>query len=120
MRAMFRSWWQQIKQHRVAIGVGGIILVVAIALIIAGYWFDWTGFNGYYQVTTAHTISGPSAGTVVRTEVSQPGKTLWDWLQLVIIPLVLTFGIWWLTRLQQQRDQQLADRRAKTEREISL
>src|SRR5712692_11090556 len=47
-------------------------------------------------------------------------KTLWDWLQLLIIPSVLTFGVWWLTRLQQQHDQKLAEKRAQTEREISL
>jgi len=85
MIARLRSWWKQIKQRRVAIGVVGIVLVVVIALFIAGYGFDWTGFNGYNQVTTAHTTSGPSAGTVVRTEVYQPGKALWDWLQLLTI-----------------------------------
>jgi hypothetical protein len=55
MESRFRFWWQQIKQHRVAIGVAGVVLVVVIALIIAGYWFDWTGFNGYNQVTIAHS-----------------------------------------------------------------
>src|SRR5205809_1440020 len=89
MVARLRSWWQQIKQHRVAIGVVAIALVVVIALIIAGYWFDWTGFNGYNKVTTAHTISGTNAATVTKTEEYQPGKALWDWLQLLIIPLVL-------------------------------
>ncbi len=58
MVARLRSWWEQIKQRRVAIGVVGIVLVVVIALIIAGYWFDWTGFDGYNQVTIAHTTSG--------------------------------------------------------------
>ena len=46
MGARFRSWWQQIKKHRVAIGVVAMVLVVAITLIIVGYWFDWAGFNG--------------------------------------------------------------------------
>jgi hypothetical protein len=76
MTTKFRSWWQQIKQHRVAIGVVGCILVLAIALVIVVVWFNGTGFDGYTQVTTAHTISGPPAGTVVRTEVYQPGKAL--------------------------------------------
>ena len=40
-------------------------------------------------MTIAHITSGPSAGTVTRTEEYQPGKTLWDWLQLLIIPVVL-------------------------------
>src|SRR6266567_6901644 len=123
MSAKLRSWWEQIKQRRVAIGVVGIVLVVGIALIIAGYWFDWTGFNGYNQVTTAHTISGPSAGTVVKTEVYQPGKTLWDWLNLLgvlAIPVAVGFGTVWFTHTQQQRDQLLADQRAQTERDIAV
>ncbi len=119
MIARFRSWWQQIKQHRVAIGVVGIGLAVVIALIIAGYWLDWTGFDGYNQVTTAHTITGPSAGTVVRTVVYQPGKALWDWLQLAIIPAAIAFGVLWFSRLKQQRYQQLADQRANSEREAA-
>src|SRR5258708_19258020 len=89
MGARLRSWWQQINQHRVVIGVVAIVLVVVITLIIAGYWFDWTGFNGYNRVTIAHIISGTNAGTVTKTEEYQPGKALWDWLQLLIIPLVL-------------------------------
>jgi len=98
-----RSWWQKMIQHPVAIGVVGIVLVAVIALIITGYWFDWTGFDGYTQVTTAHTISGPSVGTVVRTEVYQPGKTLWDWLNLLgvlAIPAVVGLGAAWYTAQQ--------------------
>src|SRR5437016_5608016 len=98
MASKFGEWWQKVKQYWVAIGVVGIGLVVVIALIIFGYRLDWTGFNGN----------------------NKSGKTLWDWLQLLIIPSVLTFGVWWLTRLQQHSDQQFADQRAQTEREIAL
>jgi fumarate reductase subunit C len=62
MGMQLRSWWQKIKQHWVAIVVGAIVLVVIIVLIVVGYSFDWTGFLR---------------------------KTLWDWLQLLNIPLVL-------------------------------
>jgi hypothetical protein len=86
------KWWQQLKQHRVAIGVVAIVFVVVIVLIIAGYWLDWTGVNGYNKITVAHTISGINTGTVTRTEEYQPGKGLWDWLQLLIIPAVLAVG----------------------------
>jgi len=112
MRAKLRSWWQQIKQHRVAIGVVGIILVAVITLIIAGYWFDWTGFNGYNKITIAHTISGTNAGTVIKTEEYQPGKALWDWLQLLIIPAVLAVGGYlfnYTTTRAEQRNTQLQD-----------
>ena len=97
MRARFRSWWQYIRKHWVALGVVGIVLVVVIVLIIVGYRFDWTGFNGYTKVTTAHTTGGPNVGTVVRTEEDQPGKGLWDWLQLLFVPTVLTLGAVWIT-----------------------
>src|SRR6266581_1894736 len=92
MEARFRSWWQKIRQHRVAIAIITAIIVVVIALIIIGYWFDVTGFNGYTQVSTIRTLSGPTAGTVTRTEVYQSGKTLWDWMQLLIVPVVLAVG----------------------------
>src|SRR5436309_15808405 len=108
MVARFRSWWQQIKQHRVAIKVAAIVLVtivlvVVIALIIAGYWFDWTGFNGYNKVTIAHIISSTNAGTVTKTEEYQPGKSLWDWLQLLgvlAVPVVVGLGAAWFTAQQ--------------------
>src|SRR5260221_9101022 len=80
MGARFRSWWQQIKKHRVAIVVTTAIMVVAVALIIVGYWFDATGFNGYTQVSIIRTLSGPTAGTITKTETYQPGKTHWGLL----------------------------------------
>lgn len=78
-----RSWWQKRKPHRGAIGVLVVILVVIIALIIAGYWFDWTGFKG---------------------------KTAWDWLGLLAtlaIPVVVGFGVAWYTT-RQNHDREIA------------
>ncbi len=105
MATTFRSWWQKIKQHRVAIAVVAIVLVVVIALIIVGYRFDWTGFNGYNKVTITHIISGTNAGTVTKTEEYQPGKSIWDWLQLLgvlAIPVVVGFGAVWFTTRQSK------------------
>ena len=126
MGARFRSWWQQIKKHRFAIGVVAIVLVVAITLIIVGYWFDWAGFNGYNKITVAHTISGTNAGTVIRTEEYQPGRTLWDWMQLLIIPAVLAVGGFWFNHrerkeaeLRADTERKAAEVRAKNERDIA-
>src|SRR5437660_11189329 len=94
MGARFRSWWQHIKQHLVTILVVAIILVIAIALIIVGYRFDWTGFNGN----------------------NKSGKTLWDWLQLLFIPAILTLGAVWFTS-RQNHDLEIA---ADTQREAVL
>ncbi len=105
MTAKLRSWWEQILKYWRAIGVVAIVLivVVVIALIVAVVVSNGTGFNGYIKVSTVHTISGPSAGTVTRTEEYQPGKTLWDLLQLLAalaIPVVVGFGAAWFTAQQ--------------------
>ena len=120
MGARLRSWWQQIKQHRVAIGVVGVGLVAVIMLFIVSYLFDWTGFNGYNKVTIAHTISGTNAGTVTKTEEYQPGKTLWDWLQLLIIPAVLAVGGYLFNYTTSKNEQQSTQLRDQTERDIAL
>ena len=107
MGTRLRSWWQLIKQHRVAILVVASILVVVVALIVVGYSIDWTGFNGYAIITTTQTIKGISPPTVTRTVANQPGKTLWDWLQLLFIPAILTLGAVWFTS-RQNHDHKIA------------
>lgn len=136
MGARLRSWWQQIKrlgarfrslsqkikQYRRAIGVVVVvvfIVVVVIVLIIAVVMSNGTGFNGYNKVSKVHTISGPSAGTVTITEEYQPGKTLWDLLQLLIVPVVLAIGGFWLNQIQKSREEKTTEQQAKTEREIA-
>ena len=78
--------------------IGIIVLTVVIVLIVAGYIFnwDWTGLNGYNKA-----------------------KTLWDWLQLLIIPVVLTIGGFWLNQIQTSRQEQAAEQRVEVERSIA-
>jgi uncharacterized protein YjbI with pentapeptide repeats len=107
MGAMLRAWWEQMQKYRRAIGVVVIVLivVVVIALMIVVVLSNGSGFNGYNKVSTVHTISGPSAGTVTRTEEYQPGKTLWDLLQLLAalaIPVVVGLGAAWYTAQQRK------------------
>ncbi len=111
-----RSWRQK---NWVAIGVGTIVFVIVIVLIIAGYQNNWTGFNGYNKVTITHAISGTNAGTTTVTEEYQPGKTLWDWLQLLFIPGILTLGAVWFTA-RQSHDLQIAERQRGAERELAV
>ena len=116
MIAKLLSWLQQ---HRVAIGVVGIVLIVVIALIIVGYWFNWTGFNGYNKITVTHVTSGTNAGTVTKTEEYQPGKTLWDWLQLFIIPLVLAVVALLFNLATTRTEQRITNQRILEDRQIA-
>src|SRR5260370_139566 len=76
----------------VVAGVLGIALLVAIFL---GYWFnwDWTGLGPY---------SSPAKGSNFHQ-----GKTLWDWMQLLIIPLVLAIGGFALSQVQKNTEQKI-------------
>lgn len=70
--------------------VGRLLIVVVfialfagvLALIAFGYSFSWTGFSR---------------------------KTLWDWLQLLIIPVVLAVGGFWLSQIQKRNEQRVTD-----------
>jgi uncharacterized protein YjbI with pentapeptide repeats len=88
------------------------VLVAVIALIVLftlGYIFNWawTGVGPY--ISPSHP----------QTRDFQRGKTLYDWLQLFFIPAAIAFGVVWFNRLQQKRDQQLAEKRVQTEREVA-
>src|SRR5437868_3269382 len=60
-----------------------LLICLIIFLIQIGYMFDWTGFNGYTITTISKTIGGTTAPTTTTTTAYQPGKTLYDWLQLI-------------------------------------
>src|SRR5690349_17874168 len=46
-------------------------------------------------------------------------KTLWDWMDLLIIPFVLIVGAFYLNRSDRAVDRQMVEDRAKLEREIA-
>jgi pentapeptide repeat protein len=80
------------------------IFVVAIVtiLILLGYRESWTGF-----------------GEAVQNIQVRPAKSVWDWLDLLIVPMFLALIAWLLNRAEQRRTQFLADRRAEVDRRIA-
>ena len=97
MPARGPSWWRQIEQRLVTILVVASILIVASALIIIGYRFDWTGFNGKDKL----------------------GKTLYDWMQLLFIPVVLAVAGFWFNHRERKAAELRADRaRRRRQREL--
>lgn len=106
MVAKLHSWRQQIKQHRRAIGVVGIALVVLIVIVLIYLEIRFYG-SGFTD------------------------KTLWNWLQLLIVPLVLALvallfqGATTRTERQitQQRyenDQRIVQQRYEKDQELAI
>jgi hypothetical protein len=83
--------------------IGGIAFVVTYMLVwlaMQGYASAWTGF-------------GQAANGSL-----QP-KTLWDWMNLLLIPLILAGGVFFLNRTKRETEQQQADKQAALEHEIA-
>jgi uncharacterized protein YjbI with pentapeptide repeats len=71
-----------------------IVALVMFTSLIGGYIFEWKW-----------------TGIIAHNDF--PKRTLWDWLQLLIIPAVLAGGGIWFNRRQQARSQQSEDQRAQ-------
>jgi uncharacterized protein YjbI with pentapeptide repeats len=73
----------------------GVLLVLVAAIIVfGGYHFGW-GWTGIVK------------------DKDFPKRTLWDWLQLFIIPAVLAGGGIWINRQQEARSDEAEDQRAQ-------
>jgi len=62
-------------------------------LIWLGYHVDWTGFRSY------------TTPIVDKSRTFTRAKTLWDWLQLLVIPVALALGVFWLNHEEAKRKQ---------------
>ncbi len=117
-----RSWWHQITRHpvRTVLITFLAVVVVLIILSILGYIYnwDWTGLGPY--------VSPPHS----KDSDFQRSKTMWDWLQLLIIPAVLAVAGYLInltisrneqeaTKQHAQSEREAAEKRAETERIIA-
>jgi len=78
----------------------GIVLGVAV-LIVAGagyiYELDWTGIS----------------------KTDYPKRTFWDWLKLLLVPVVLGIGGYLFRQSENRRSQKIADQQREVDREIA-
>jgi pentapeptide repeat protein len=110
-----QKWWQRNKQLLVWSGIVIIVVFALFALLIYIFGWDWTGFNGgYSQITTTST----SHGTTIVT-IKPPGKTMWDWLQLLIVPVALALIALLFNRATTRTEQKIAADRYKQDKEIA-
>src|SRR5450755_85553 len=111
IRLGLSSWWQKIRQHPVMGAVIIVAIVVGVALIVVivlGYLYhwEWTGLNGGYSKITRKNIMVDGKPADADQALA---KTLWDWLQLLIIPLVLALGGFMFNVLRDRTEHSIAE-----------
>src|SRR5919199_1816586 len=79
---------------QVFIGIG---LIALVALIVALYWVPGSGFDAYPPEVTRDKIQ------------PQREKTLWDWLDLLIVPAVLAVGAYLFNQAEKKNDRAIAE-----------
>jgi uncharacterized protein YjbI with pentapeptide repeats len=90
------------QQQSGGLWAAGIFFVALVFLfiVLGGYaqkW-EWTG---------------------LAVDPNYPRRTLWDWLDLLIVPVVLALGGYLFTRSENHRTQQIAEQRAEIDRGIA-
>lgn len=86
----------------------GCLVLLAIFLIVL-YWAiwadippEWTGFGRWSE----------NVGSGIEF---QRAKTLWDWMELLLIPVMLTIGVAWLNKREKEKEESAKE----LEREIA-
>jgi len=86
-----------VSKHKAWSAIGALLLLIlgwmAYLRFVRGFdWGDGTGFSG---------------------------KTLWDWLELLIVPIFIAVGAWWLDRRQKKTEREFEQARLDKDREIA-
>jgi uncharacterized protein YjbI with pentapeptide repeats len=80
------------------------LLVFAVAFVGLAYRLGW-GWTGFAEGRKHE-----------RDRRVRPGKTLWDWLELLLVPFALAAAAFVLNELQSKREHQREDRQARVVR----
>jgi hypothetical protein len=98
------------------LGIFGFLIVVAIALTSGEFGIDQPWIN---WLLSGALISLPVI--IISNWISNfkwsgfQKKSFWDWLQLLIVPLILAFGAFSLNYASETRDKEIAEKRKDQE-----
>jgi uncharacterized protein YjbI with pentapeptide repeats len=98
-----KAWLKEHWRFVLVVSGGVVFLLLMWAGLLRVYWPDWTGFGEY-------------TGQVAKDD---RGKTLWDWLQLLVIPIVLALGALLLEQSERISDRKIAQERWENDQKLA-
>ncbi|HJR79081.1 MAG TPA: pentapeptide repeat-containing protein [Anaerolineales bacterium] len=99
---MERTWKRKLLRFLTVTGIVLVSVSAFLYLAMQGYSVGWTGFG-----------KPAEAGTAVQ------GKTLWDWMDLLLVPLFLAGGALILRRSERDTAHQRFDAQAALQHELA-
>lgn len=112
--SIMKRFWEQITnlfrwiKNQWQINPLPSILVVILVLFLA--WIlretarlDNLGFDRY----------------IVHKDEYHRGKTLWDWMELLVVPIVLATGAWWLNKSERENEHEIAEKNREEDGRIA-
>ncbi|PKO16847.1 MAG: hypothetical protein CVU39_06420 [Chloroflexi bacterium HGW-Chloroflexi-10] len=113
--------WNLIKNHPILSIL--IFLVIAGLLMIAYLRFvlGWVPIldSGFIKYSVTKIIeTDPLTQKTIETEIHT--RTWWDWLELLIIPVVLAGGALFLNKSERDNDRKIAQKRFENEQSLAL
>ena len=98
--------YQWIKKHPLpALLMAG----VAVAVLVIAYWAFWPA-SAPEEAGFVYTVPAPE---------QELYRTLWDWLELLIVPLAVASGAAFISFVQKRTELDIADQARKTEQQIT-
>ena len=99
-----------------------LIIIPVIAAIPLSHRVLWPGGLGITaDKSVTITVEKDALGKITKTvETTKPesGKTLWDWLSLLGVPITLAVLGYWLQQIQQNRSEKVAN--VQRERDLKI
>lgn len=118
--------WLAIREKSVPVLRRSLIVSLSLtAIVVAGYllkpWF-WPGGLGFDkgETVTTERVEKDAKGILVKTTTKgDDGKTLWDWLSLLGVPLSLAILGYWLQKNQQKRAEKVAEEQRERDQKFA-
>jgi|GEM_PF-643683 len=103
------AWkWHWARKYLVSTIASSLFLTWIVVAIATDQWH--TGFSARESVSiTIHQRNADGEITKTQTITQEPGKTFWDWLSLLGVPITLALLGYFLQRQQQKGAQNASD-----------
>jgi hypothetical protein len=99
---LFMGLGRWVRGHWQGVVVGIIVVALLVSLAIGLYWWPESGFDKYEGKEDVERL-----------------KTLWDWLDLLLVPAVLAAGGLLFSRAERKNEREEANKRAALDRELA-